>query len=98
MKKSIKFVVFLLLLVLSIGGTATFLINNANQNIVEPTAIVNAKSSKEDIKLVQKKLKNWGYYKGSVDGIYGSKTKAAVVSFQKKNGLVVDGINGDKTL
>lgn len=98
MKKSLKFVVFLLLLALTIGGTSTFLISDANQHLVEPTAIVNAKSSAQDIKLVQKKLKNWGYYTGSVDGIYGSKTKAAVVKFQKKNGLAPDGIIGDKTL
>ena len=98
MKKSIKIVVVILLMVLSVGGISTFLIGNANQDLVEPTAIVNAKSSAQDIKLVQKKLKNWGYYTGSVDGIYGSKTKAAVVKFQKRNGLVADGIIGNKTL
>lgn len=48
-------------------------------------------------KTVQTKLKRWGYYKGSVDGIYGAKTKAAVKSFQSKNGLAVDGIVGPKT-
>lgn len=46
---------------------------------------------------VQQKLKNWGYYKGSVDGIYGPKTKEAVKYFQRKNGLAVDGIVGKKT-
>jgi len=50
-----------------------------------------------ETKVIQQKLKNWGYYFGSVDGIYGSKTKAAVVSFQKKNGLVADGVVGTKT-
>lgn len=50
------------------------------------------------IRTMQTKLKRWGYYKGAVDGIFGSKTKAAVKSFQKKNGLVVDGIVGKKTL
>ncbi|MBQ7977140.1 MAG: spore cortex-lytic enzyme [Clostridia bacterium] len=49
------------------------------------------------IKTVQTKLKNWGYYKGSVDGIYGAKTRSAVVWFQKNNGLVADGIVGSKT-
>ena len=49
-------------------------------------------------KTMQTKLKRWGYYTGSVDGIYGSKTRAAVRLFQKKNGLVVDGIVGKKTL
>ncbi len=46
---------------------------------------------------VQTKLKRWGYYQGSVDGIYGSKTVSAVKYFQRKNGLTVDGIVGKKT-
>lgn len=49
------------------------------------------------IKTVQQKLKNWGYYTGTVDGIYGTKTKSAVKLFQKKNGLTVDGIVGKNT-
>lgn len=49
------------------------------------------------VKKVQQLLKNWGYYTGSVDGIYGSKTTAAVKYFQKKNGLTADGIVGSKT-
>ena len=49
------------------------------------------------IKTVQQKLKNWGYYTGSVDGIYGSKTTAAVKYFQRTNGLTVDGIVGTQT-
>ena len=52
----------------------------------------------EEVKQIQTKLKRWGYYKGSIDGIYGSGTLAAVKSFQKKNGLTVDGIAGTKTL
>lgn len=52
----------------------------------------------DEVKQIQTKLKNWGYYSGSVDGIYGSGTLSAVKSFQKKNGLTVDGIAGTKTL
>ena len=52
----------------------------------------------EEVKQIQTKLKRWGYYNGNVDGIYGSQTLAAVKSFQKKNGLTVDGIAGEKTL
>ena len=48
-------------------------------------------------KVIQQKLKRWGYYTGSVDGIYGSKTREAVKYFQRKNGLSVDGIVGPKT-
>lgn len=52
----------------------------------------------DEVKQIQTKLKNWGYYSGSVDGVYGSKTLEAVKKFQKKNGLTVDGIAGTKTL
>ena len=52
----------------------------------------------EEVKQIQTKLKRWGYYSGSVDGIYGSQSLAAVKLFQKKNGLTVDGIAGTKTL
>lgn len=52
----------------------------------------------DEVIQIQTKLKNWGYYNGSVDGVYGSGTLAAVKSFQKKNGLTVDGIAGKKTL
>ena len=51
-----------------------------------------------EVTQIQTKLKRWGYYSGSVDGIYGSQTLAAVKYFQRKNGLIVDGIAGTKTL
>lgn len=98
MKKSFKIGVIVILLLLIVGCTSQFLLNEKDYQIIEPTAIINSSSSSQDIKLVQKKLKNWGYYKGSVDGIYGSQTKSAVRLFQKRNGLKVDGIVGNKTL
>jgi N-acetylmuramoyl-L-alanine amidase len=47
---------------------------------------------------IQQKLKNWGYYTGAADGIFGSKTDEAVKYFQRKNGLTADGIAGKATL
>jgi N-acetylmuramoyl-L-alanine amidase len=47
---------------------------------------------------IQTKLSEWGYYKGKVDGIYGSRTEAAVKVFQQKNGLTADGKAGPQTL
>ena len=47
---------------------------------------------------IQQKLKDWGYYSADVDGIYGSRTEAAVLLFQQKNGLAVDGKAGAETL
>ena len=55
-------------------------------------------SSGSEVRQIQEKLKRWEYYNGSVDGVYGSKTEDAVKSFQRKNGLTVDGIAGRKTL
>ena len=52
----------------------------------------------DEVKQIQTKLKNWGYYNGSIDGIYGSNTVEAVKYFQRKNGLTADGIAGNKTL
>ena len=46
---------------------------------------------------IQQRLKQWGYYSGSVDGVFGSGTLEAVKRFQKKNGLTADGIVGPKT-
>lgn len=51
-----------------------------------------------EVTQIQTKLKRWGYYNGSIDGVYGSKTLNAVKFFQRKNGLTVDGIAGEKTL
>lgn len=60
-------------------------------------AVLKQGSRGEDVKTVQQKLKRWGYYSGSVDGIYGPATKKAVEYFQRKNGLTADGIVGRKT-
>ncbi len=53
--------------------------------------------TRSEIIEIQRRLKSWGYYTGNVDGIFGSKTLAAVKYFQSKNGLVVDGIVGSRT-
>ncbi len=55
-------------------------------------------SSGAEVTKIQTKLKTWGYYNGSVDGVYGSRTVAAVKSFQQRNGLKADGIAGTETL
>ena len=55
-------------------------------------------STGEQVRIIQSKLKNWGYYDGTVDGIFGSRTAEAVKYFQRKNGLTADGIVGPATL
>lgn len=55
-------------------------------------------SKGETVTKIQTRLKSWGYYSGSVDGVYGSKTEKAVRYFQRTNGLAVDGVAGSETL
>lgn len=54
-------------------------------------------SSGEAVKALQLRLKSLGYFGGVGTGYYGSVTYAAVVSFQKANGLTADGIAGPLT-
>ncbi len=55
-------------------------------------------STGSDVKTLQQKLIQLGYLKGTADGVFGKKTAAALVSFQKNNQLKADGIAGSKTL
>ena len=55
-------------------------------------------STGAEVREIQTRLKKWGYFNSTVDGFYGTKTKNAVIYFQKKNGLTADGVCGKKTL
>ncbi len=55
-------------------------------------------SSGQEVRSIQTRLKDWGYYSYTVDGIYGWRTVNAVKEFQRKNGLTPDGIAGAATL
>ena len=54
-------------------------------------------SKGDQVRLVQQKLIQYGYLKGTADGIFGKNTYDAVVWFQRKNGLTVDGVVGKNT-
>lgn len=95
MRKSFKiagFIALSLILTFSAVGLTSVNVNSAY------AAVYKQGSSGATVKTIQQKLKNWGYYTGAVDGIFGAKTKAAVQYFQRKNGLTADGIVGTKTL
>ncbi|MGN0795277.1 MAG: peptidoglycan-binding protein [Aristaeellaceae bacterium] len=51
-----------------------------------------------EVRKMQTRLRELGYYKGSVDGDFGEGTETAVKNFQSQNGLTVDGVAGTKTL
>ena len=61
------------------------------------TAVLKQGATGGEVKELQRRLKQWGYYNGSVDGIYGPATVKAVKYFQQKNGLKADGIAGKST-
>ena len=54
-------------------------------------------SKGEQVTLIQQKLKQYGYFSGTVDGVFGKATYDAVVWFQRNNGLKVDGVVGAGT-
>ena len=60
-------------------------------------AVLKKGSQGDEVVTLQKKLKQWGYYDGSVDGVFGAGTEKAVQYFQRKNGLTADGVVGAKT-
>ena len=78
-------------------GTSVYKFNYAEQYVAVALTLKQG-STGTTVKTLQQKLKNWGYYTGAVDGIYGAQTVSSVKSFQRKNGLTVDGIAGPKTL
>lgn len=55
-------------------------------------------SKGSEVTELQKKLAQLGYAVGTVDGKFGSKTEAAIRSFQKEHGFRVDGLAGTQTI
>ena len=103
MKKTHK-IIAIILASLTIIGVSGFAIYKSNVNSVSAsskyveTAVIKQGSRGETVRQIQTKLKRWGYYSGTVDGIFGAQTLKAVKYFQSKNGLTVDGIVGPATL
>lgn len=88
--------------VAAVGCAVTlFELGHTSDEIAAPpyvqTAVLKQGASGGEVQELQRRLKMWGYYTGAVDGIYGSGTTEAVKYFQRKNGLVVDGIAGKAT-
>ncbi len=67
------------------------------EGVAFTAAILRQGAQGGEVKEVQRRLKRWGYYSGSVDGVFGAGTKNAVIAFQKKNGLTADGVVGKST-
>jgi len=61
------------------------------------TRVLKIGMSGQDVKDLQLSLQQLGYSPGTADGIFGSRTRAAVMAFQTDNRLVADGIVGPNT-
>lgn len=101
MKKALRIGLVALAVAAVSSATAIFGTAQTNEDYLSmpfvQTAVLRQGATGGEVKEVQRRLKEWGYYKGAVDGIYGKATVEAVKQFQKKNGLTADGIAGIET-
>ena len=97
MKKTIILRIVCTVLIIAAIAVPIIAFGGGNASETEESAVLKIGSSGTQVRTLQTKLNNWGYDAGTVDGIFGSKTQAAVKRFQQKNGLVADGIVGSKT-
>ena len=74
-----------------------FGISNDKPTPNKPTKTLREGDKGEDVKLLQQKLKDIHYYNGDISGNFDIYTLGAVLAFQMKNDLDVDGITGNQT-
>lgn len=90
MKRKTDIKVFSFLLVLTALLTAS-------QHVLSATAL--SKGSKgSEVRRLQERLTELGFEPGKADGVYGNATYLAVLLFQSRNGLDMDGAAGSATL
>jgi N-acetylmuramoyl-L-alanine amidase len=93
MKKWQTMMIAFLLVIVSFGATVGVanVLSKPDNNIV-------AVASASEIKAVQQRLSEFGYYYGPVNGVYTEQTKQAVIKFQRDYGLNAEGYIGPLTL
>ncbi len=78
-----------------VGASSWKALRAASQPPTLPTLLPDAQGA--PVAQAQQLLKAKGYYDGIVDGVFGIKTRDAIVAFQRANGLTIDGKVGEKT-
>ena len=91
-----KMAVIAVLVTLIISGSMVFNYYT-NRSSVAEAAVLYWGSTGSKVSEVQRKLKQWGYYDGPVDGVFGPSTYDAVIRFQRKHGLKQDWVVGPQT-
>lgn len=95
-----NFIAVLVAAAILVGGTVLGGVGYLafSDNTESSYAVSRLGSTGSEVRSIQQKLSSLGYYKGSIDGIYGQATKSAVTSFQRNCGITADGICGNQTL
>lgn len=91
-----RFCAFVLALTITILSYTFYINEIENTNSVATLSKIGSRG--EEVRRIQTKLRELGFYNGKVDGIYGSATQRAVKRFQSSVGITSDGIAGSKTL
>lgn len=97
MKKAGTLLLALVLAAGAVSGAGGLIFSRVDASVTAEAANIVKGDTYANIAAVQKRLKELGYYKIAVDGIWGPKTLAAVKAFQRDYGLTVDGIVGTWT-
>ena len=83
------------------SGSASKQLENAIKNLREVSAALSLPLQLNDngpeVTELQRKLADAGFFRGTVDGVFGPKTQSALKQFQSAKGLVADGIAGPET-
>ena len=98
LRRSVRRTTALLLIAALCFFSLVFAPHSAKEGEPARPALSRLGSSGEEVRQIQSKLKSLGFYSGSVDGIYGTRTQSAVKAFQKSCGISADGIAGPTTL
>ena len=80
-----------------VEDAASTAVSNPNSGNDACTGKDNSNAKLDSTLDIQRFLSDNGFNPGPIDGVSGSKTKAAIKAFQTKNGLLSDGIVGNKT-
>lgn len=84
-------------LVFALVAVSVIVFVDFDKEVTAEAQLIRQGSTGSTVREIQTRLKTWGYYTGSVDGIFGPLTESAVRFFQRKHGLAVDGIVGKQT-
>ncbi len=76
---------------------ANMLAVTPDPNAPTPEPVLKNGSEGDQVKTLQARLQELGYYSGEIDGQFGNGTRDAVYLFQQQNGLSADGVVGSDT-